>query len=152
MVITKIASPRKQESVEHVSIVLYQMSDKYGDLQIKFDKVTTELKKRDRQKIVENYEGELLKVLDASSAEEITHEILTAQQSGQNFSGFKSVNELFQIVYNEDEQVNSSANINLESFEFYKFLVIKYQGKPVATGSIVIMQRSIGKKPKHVTE
>ena len=45
---------------------------------------------------------------------------------------------MVKIVLNHDEMVNGIEKINHEMFQFYRFVIIKYQGKPIASGGIVI--------------
>lgn len=88
------------------------------------------------------YEGQLLQSL---SHDEYTFEVIEKCKSGADFANFKSLNDLLEVVYSEDEQWRPSYLINHEMFQFYRFLVVKYRGKSVATASIIISQEAMTK-------
>ena len=58
---------------------------------------------------------------------EYTNEILRSNASmGLAFANFKNLHELVKIVLNEDERREKAKKINHESFQFVRFIVIKF--------------------------
>lgn len=98
-----------------------------------------DLNKLDRDRIQKNYEQRLLETLNEGG---FTVRVMKSSECS-NLHNFANINELLKINQDTDKLKMQVQLINLQSAEFYRHLLVSYQGKPVACGCINITQAPI---------